>query len=74
MDIWDVVIGLIQIAVGFGLLKLGRYCAEHIQPPLGRTVLSWSCYVLGFLFVFGAILTILWSIIGPMIMRFWVRA
>ncbi len=66
----DIVVGIIQFAIAYGLWRLGRTRSE--QPA--RAVLSGVCGALAVLFVCTGVLTILWNWVGPPVMKFWISA
>ena len=68
LDFQTAIIGTVQFAIGYGFWRLGQYCSERFKQPLGRALLSWPCYGLGFIFLASAAFTILWNLIGPIVM------
>lgn len=69
---WRVaVIVTIQFAVGYGFLQLAQLTSERITQPVGRALLSWPCYAISFIFMSSAALTMLWNMVGPIVMWIW---
>lgn len=71
LDFQTATIGTVQFAIGYGFWRLGQYCSERFKQPVGRALLSWPCYALGFIFLAGAAFTILWNMFGPIVMWVW---
>lgn len=71
LDYQTAIVGTTQFAIGSGFWWLGQYCSGRIKQPIGRALLSWPCYVLGFVFVSSAVLLLLWNMVGPIVMWVW---
>jgi hypothetical protein len=55
LDYQTAIVGSVQFAVGYGFWSLGQFCSKRIEQPVGRALLSWPWYALGFLFVSSAV-------------------
>ena len=71
LDFPTAIAGTVQIAIGYGFWRLGQYCSEWIKLPIGRALLSWPFYVLAFIFVSSAVFTMLWNMVGPIVLWIW---
>jgi len=71
LDYQTAIVGTVQFAIGMGFGTLGQYCSQRVKWPMGRALLSWPCYGLAFIFLSSAALTILWNMIGPLVMWLW---
>jgi hypothetical protein len=71
LDYQTAIIGTGQFAIGYGFWRLAQYCSERFKQPIGRALLSWPCYALGFLFLSSAAFLIIWNMVGPLVMWFW---
>lgn len=68
LDYETAIIATAQGAIGAGFFWLAQYLSSHISWKAGRVILAWPCYGLGFLFLLGAALTILWNMVGPIVL------
>jgi hypothetical protein len=71
LDYSTAIVVTVQAAIGYGFWRLAQYGTERIKQPMGRALLLWPCYGLGFLFLSSAAVTMLWNMVGPIVMWVW---
>lgn len=71
LDLQTAIGGTVQFAIGCGFWRLGQHWSESINWPVGRALLSWPCYILAFIFVSSAVVTILWNMVGSIVLWVW---
>ena len=67
-DYQTAIVGTVQFAIGLGFWQLAQYFSRQIKRPIGRALLSWPCYGIGFVFLSSAAFTILWNMFGPIVL------
>jgi hypothetical protein len=67
LDWSTAIVGTVQFAIGMGLYVLAQNLSRRFKGHVGK-VFYWPCYVLGFIFLASAALTILWNMFGPIVL------
>jgi hypothetical protein len=68
LDWGTAIVSTVQFAIGSGFVWLGKYLSQHVKWRIGRVLLSWPCFGIGFIFLSSAVVTILWNMFGPIVL------